>query len=149
MTTVTDELSREFKEIYDQWGHAISSRDWDWIERHFAADFLGTAQPWPTLRVNRQEMIDLDKKIETMDVRWIEVTARRYGDTVLASGVVKYANESFAAGATIAEGMPTGNQLSSLVNGRSVLYIGAWRHNGENWQIYDHHMVGIVNGFGE
>lgn len=146
---MTDELSREFKDIYDQWGHAISSRNWDWIERHFAKDFLGTAQPWPTLRVNRQEMIDLDKKIETMDVRWIEVTARRYGDTVLASGVVKYANESFAPGATIAEGMPTGNQLSSLVNGKSVLYIGAWRHNGKTWQIYDHHMVGVVNGFGE
>ena len=83
-----------------------------------------------------------------MDVRWLEVTARRYGDTVLASGVVKYANESFKPGATIADDMPTGNQLSSLVNGKSVLYIGAWRRSGEHWQIYDHHMVGIVD-FGE
>jgi hypothetical protein len=144
---VADELSKQFKEIYDQWGQAISSRNWGWIERHFADDFLGTAQPWPTLRVDRQQMIELDKKIETMDVRWIEVTARRFGDSVLASGVVQYAREAFAPGATIGEGMPTGNELSSLVNGKSVLYIGAWRQNGTQWQIYDHHMVGIVNGF--
>jgi hypothetical protein len=144
---MADELCKEFKDLYDQWGHAISTRNWDWIEHHFAQDFFGTAHPWPTLRVNRQQMIDLDKKIETMDVRWLKVTAQRFGDTVLASGVVRYAKEAFAAGATIAEGMPTGNELSSLVNGKSVLYIGAWRHNGTNWQIYDHHMIGIVNGF--
>jgi hypothetical protein len=144
---MTDDLSKEFKDLYDQWGHAIATRNWGWVERHFAQDFLGTAQPWPTLRVDRQQMIELDKKIETMDVRWLKVTAQRYGDTVLASGVVRYAKEAFAPGATIAEGMPTGSQLSSLVNGKSVLYIGGWRHNGSHWQIYDHHMIGIVTGF--
>jgi hypothetical protein len=43
--------------------------------------------------------------------------------------------------------LPTGDQLSSLVNGRSVLYIGGWRHDGRNWQVFDHHMVGIVEDF--
>jgi hypothetical protein len=144
-----DELSKQFKSLYDQWGSAISNKDWDWIERHFAEDFLGTAQPWPTLSVNKRQMMELDKQIETMDVRWLEVTARRFGDTVLASGVVQYKKEAFKAGATVGEGMPTGSQLSSLVNGKSVLYIGAWRRNGSDWQIYDHHMIGIVEGFKE
>lgn len=143
---MADELSKQFKSLYDDWGKAIAGRDWDWLERHFAEDFLGTAQPWPTLSVNRQQMLDLDRKIENMDVRWLTVTAQRFGDTVLASGVVQYHNEAFAPGATIGEGMPTGDQLSSFVNGKNVLYIGAWRRNGSLWQIYDHHMIGVVNG---
>jgi len=138
-------LSSEFKALHDQWGKAIANKDWAWLERHFAEDFLGTAQPWPGLSVNRAQMLELDRKIETMDVEWLRVDAQRYGNTVLVSGVVRYANEVFEEGTTIAEGMPTGGQLSALVNGKMVLYIGAWRHNGQNWQIYDHHMVGIVD----
>jgi hypothetical protein len=142
-----DALSAEFKSLYDQWGEAISKKKWDWFERHFAADFHGTAQPWRGLSVNKAQMIDLDKAIETMDVEWLQVRAYQFGDTVLATGVVRYTKEEFKPGATIADGMPTGDQLSALVNGKSVLYIGAWRHNGGNWQVYDHHMVGIVEGF--
>jgi hypothetical protein len=141
---MSDDLSKEFKALYDTWGQAISDRAIDWFERHFAEDFLGTAQPWPTLLVSKRKMIDLEKAIEKMDVEWLEVTARRFGETVLATGVVRYTEEAFAPGATLGEGMPTGSQLSSLVNGKKVLYIGAWRRNGLNWQIFDHHMVGIV-----
>ena len=74
---MADELSTQFKSLYDDWGKAIAGRDWDWLERHFAEDFLGTAQPWPTLSVNRQQMLELDRKIENMDVRWLSVTAQR------------------------------------------------------------------------
>ena len=139
-----DDLSAEFKRLHDDWGEAIANRKHGWFERHFAEDFLGTAQPWPTLSVGKREMIELTRKIETMDVRWVEVTATRYGDTVLARGVVQYDKEEFAPGATIGDGMPTGDDLSGFVNGRKVLYIDAWRHNGSDWQIFDHHMVGIV-----
>jgi hypothetical protein len=141
---MSHELSEEFKALYDAWGQAISDRDIDWFERHFAEDFLGTAQPWPTLLVQKRKMIDLEKAIEKMDVEWLEVTARRFGETVLATGVVRYTEEAFAPGATLGEGMPTGSQLSSLVNGKKVLYIGAWRRNGPNWEVFDHHMVGVV-----
>ena len=144
----TDEaLSHRFKGLYDDWGRAIARHDIDWLARHFADDFTGSAHPWPTLKVDRAQMIELDRKIETMDVKWLSVAARRYGDTVLVSGVVKYTRESFAAGAAIAEGMPTGEELSSLVNGKCVLYTGAWRDVAGQWQLYDHHMVGIVEGF--
>jgi len=142
-----DALSRLFKDLYDQWGEAIARHDMGWLERHFAADFTGSAHPWPTLRVNREQMLELDRKIETMEVAWLIVTAQRFGDTVLASGIVKYTREKFASGATIAEGMPSGADLSALVNGKCVLYTGAWRRNGELWQIFDHHMVGVVEGY--
>jgi hypothetical protein len=142
-----DILSVEFKSLYDQWGAAISGKQWEWFERHFAPDFLGTAKPWPGLFVDKAQMIELDKAIETMDVEWLQVKAHRFGDTVLTTGVVRYTKEAFRPGATIAAGMPTGDQLSSLVNGKSVLYIGGWRHDGRNWQVFDHHMVGLVEGF--
>ena len=142
-----DALSRHFKDLYDEWGAAIARQDIAWIGRHFAPDFRGSAHPWPTLQVNRAQMLDLNRQITTMDVRWLAVTAQRFGDTVLASGVVEYTRESFALGATIGEGMPTGDELSELVNGKRVLYTGAWRDVAGQWQLFDHHMVGIVNGF--
>jgi len=144
----TDDLSREFKELYDAWGDAIANKKYDWFERHFAEDFHGTAQPWPTVSVNKQQMIELDKNIETMDVRWLQVTARKFGETVLVTGVVHYMKEAFREGATLGGNMPSGSQLSELVNGKNVLYIGGWRHNGNRWQIFDHHMIGLVNGVG-
>ena len=143
----SDALSAEFKSLYDQWGDAIANKRYGWFERHFADDFHGTAQPWRGLSVNKAQMIDLDKAIETMDVEWLQVGAQQFGDTVLVTGVVRYTKEAFRPGATIAEGMPTGDQLSALVNGKSVLYIGGWRRNGQDWQVFDHHMVGIVEGF--
>jgi hypothetical protein len=139
-----EELSKQFKALYDEWGAAIANHQYEWFERHFAQDFLGTAQPWPTLSVNKQQMIDLDRSITTMDVEWLNVKAQRFGDVVLTSGIVKYNKEEFKQGAIIAEGMPTGDQLSALSNGKKVLYINGWRHNGIHWQIFDHHMVGVV-----
>lgn len=139
-----DELSRQFKALYDEWGAAIANKQYDWFETHFSEDFLGTAQPWPTLSVNKKQMIDLDKAIEKMEVTWVKVTAHQLGDSVVTVGLVKYDNEQFKEGAVVAEGMPTGADLSGLTNGKTVAYVNGWRHNGTNWQIFDHHMIGIV-----
>ena len=140
----TEELAKEFKALYDELGQAIANQRYEWFEQHFSEDFLGTAQPWPTLSVNKRQMIELDKAIEKMEVEWVDVSAQRIGNTVLTIGVVRYINEQFRAGAKIADGMPTGDQLSGLANGRKVLYINGWRHNGKHWQVFDHHMVGVV-----
>ncbi|GIL39649.1 hypothetical protein [Roseiterribacter gracilis] len=145
----SDALSKQFKALCDEWGAAIANHDHDWFERHFTDDFLGTAQPWPTLNVDKQKMIELDKAIETMEVEWLHVTARKFGDVVLTSGVVRYIKEVFKKGTTIGEGMPTGDELSSLVNGRMALYINGWRHNGTHWQIFDHHMVSVIDRLDE
>lgn len=140
-----DELSRQFKTLLDEWGAAIANKDHDWLERHFTDDFHGTAAPWPTLIVNKQQMIDLDKAIEKMEVTWVKVDAQRIGDVVVTLGVVRYDREEFKPNAVIAEGMPSGQELSALVNGRAALYLNGWRHNGEIWQIFDHHMVAVVD----
>lgn len=141
-----DPLSCEFKALYDAWGAAIANKRHDWLEGLFTDDFLGTAQPWPTLSVDKQKMIDLDKAIEAMDTTWIEVTAHQVGPEVITLGLVRYHNEEFAPGSRIAEGMPTGSEIASLTAGKLVAYVNGWRHNGERWQVFDHHMVGIVKG---
>ena len=143
---MSDALSQQFKALYDEWGAAIANHDGDWIERHLADDFHGTAQPWPTLSVNKKKMIELDAAIETMEVEWVYVSAKKLGDVVLTTGVVHYTKEVFKADAVIAEGMPSGQELSALVNGRMALYVNGWRHNGSHWQIFDHHMVGTMDG---
>lgn len=140
----SDALSQQFKALYDEWGAAIANKRHDWLEDLFTEDFLGTAQPWPTLVVDKQKMVDLDKAIEAMDATWVQVTAHQIGDEVVTLGLVQYHNEEFAPGATIAEGMPTGEEISKLTAGKIVAYTNGWRHNGTRWQVFDHHMVGIV-----
>ena len=140
-----EELITQFTALYEEWGAAVRDHDVGWFDLHFAEDFLGTAVPWPTLSVSKQKMIELDESIEVMDAKWSNITARRYGDTVLTTGLVTYANEVFKSGASIADGMPTGEQLSSLVIGKTVLYVNAWRQKGVVWQMFDHHMVGLVS----
>lgn len=142
-----EQLSREFRALYHDWGQAIVAHDYPWFERHFAEDFHGTAAPWRGLSVGKEKMLELERANVKMDVEWLDVVAERWGDVVLARGVVEYREEKFQPGATLGEGMPSGEDLASLVNGKRVLYIGAWRHDGETWQIFDHHMVGIVEGF--
>lgn len=139
-----DALSNQFKALYDEWGEAIASKRHDWLEGFFTDDFLGTAQPWPTLSVDKRQMIDLDKAIEAMDAEWIKVVAHKAGEEVITVGFVKYHREDFKDGAAIAAGMPSGREIAALTHGKVAAYVNGWRHNGERWQVFDHHMIGLV-----
>jgi ketosteroid isomerase-like protein len=139
-----DDLSRQFKALLDEWLEAVTNKRFAWIAQHIADDFLGTAQPWPSLSVNKQKMLEAGKTVEKMDIHWVEVRAREFGDMVLTTGVRQYEKEQFSAAATFGGNMPTPNDLARHVNGKRVLYIDAWRRNGEIWQLFDHHMVSIV-----
>lgn len=141
-------LSEEFQELYTAWGDAIAKKRHDWLEAFFAEDFLGTAQPWPTLRVNKQQMIDLDKAIDAMETKWVKVEAQRIGDEVLTIGHVRYMREEFREGASIGDGMPSGQQIAELTKGKVAVYLNAWRHNGDHWQCYDHHLVAVIEDKG-
>ncbi len=145
---MTDQdLSEQFRLLYEQWGAAIAAKDHDWLEEFFTEDFLGTAQPWPTLSVNKEQMIQLDKDIERMETRWVHVVAHQLGDCVVTLGLVKYENEEFKPGSKVAEGMPTGDEISQLTKGKVAAYVNGWRYNGERWQVFDHHMVGVIDNW--
>ena len=142
---IDTELSKQFMALYTEWGDAIANKRHDFLEGFFTEDFLGTAQPWPTLSVNKQQMIDLDKAIEEMDTNWVDVVAHKVGDQVITLGLVKYNNEQFKEGSTIGEGMPSGSEIAKLTAGKVVAYVNGWRFNGSRWQVFDHHMVGVVD----
>jgi hypothetical protein len=141
-------LSKEFLALYTQWGDAIANKQHDWIEDLFTEDFLGTAHPWPTLRVDKRGMIDLDKAIETMETKIVKLEAQRIGDEVLTVMYGRYLNEVFREGSTIGEGMPTGSQIAALTKGKVAVYTNGWRHNGTRWQCYDHHLVAVIEDKG-
>lgn len=143
-----DALSAEFQALYTEWGDAIANKRHDWLEEFFTEDFLGTAQPWPTLTVDKRQMIDLDKSIEAMETRWVKVSAQQIGDQVLTIGYVRYLREEFRDGATIAEGMPSGSQIADLTKGKIAVYLNGWRHNGSRWQCFDHHLAAVIEDEG-
>ena len=41
--------------------------------------------------------------------------------------------------------MPTGEELSAYTNGKTAMYVNGWRKSGDVWQIFDHHLVGLVD----
>jgi hypothetical protein len=134
-------LSEQFRKLYTEWGDAIANQRHDWLDGFFTDDFLGTAQPWPTLNVNRQQMIELDKAVEAMDTEWIRVCAHRFGDDVITVGYVRYNREDFRGEAPIGEGMPTGADIAKQTKGKVAAYLNGWRFNGERWQVFDHHLI--------
>lgn len=146
---MADDLSVEFKTLYDQWEQAIQVKNWSWFEQYFADDWLGTARPWPDLALNRAQLIEIDKQIESMDAQWIKVTAHRLGDSVVTVAVARIGFEEFTPGGDLAAGVATTQEFNDYCAGNTIAYAGAWRHNGTNWQMYDHRMIGIIQGYGD
>ena len=142
------QLADQFKALYTQWGDAIANKRHDWLEDFFTEDFLGTAQPWPTLSVDKRQMIDLDKAIEAMDTEWVKVTAQRVGEDVVTIGLVRYNKEEFKEGSVIGENMPSGSDIAALTKGKLAVYMNGWRYNGQRWQCFDHHMIGVIEDKG-
>lgn len=149
MTDIDENLSNEFKKLYDQWEQAIQDKDWAWFERYFAEDWLGTARPWPQLLLNRDQLIEVDKQIESMDAQWMKVTAHRLGDTVVTVAVAHIGSEDFTPGGDLAPGVATTREFNDYCAGNDIAYAGAWRHNGANWEMYDHRLIGTIQGFVE
>lgn len=143
---MSDELSQQFKALYKEWGDAIANKRHEWLDDFFTEDFLGTAQPWPTLNVNKAQMVDLDKAIEAMETEWVKVVAHRAGENaVVTVGFVRYDREDFKDGAQIGQGMPSGSEIAKLTAGKIAVYTNGWRYNGTRWQVFDHHMVGVID----
>jgi len=142
-----DVLSQEFKRLYDQWEQAIHQKNWAWFATYFAEDWIGTARPWPALSLNRDQLIEIDKQIESLDAQWIKVEAHRFGDTVVTAVVSRIGNEEFKPGGHLAEGVATTQEFNEYCAGNEIAYAGAWRHNGQNWQMFDHRMIGIIKGY--
>jgi hypothetical protein len=140
-----NDLSTQFKALYDDWGNAVVAKRFEWLDTHIADDFLGTSQPFPAISISKPKLIALSKGLETVEARWIEVTARSFGQMVLTLAVRQFDKIIHKPGVSAGgPGAPSPSQLAAFVSGKRVLYVGAWRQRGEVWEMFDNHMTGIV-----
>ena len=128
-------------ELQGHWIAAISTHQFDWLERHLAADFMFTAHPIPGLRLHKREFIEADKKIKSAEVRFVSIQAEAAGE-ILISRTIADVKEEF--GADLGPGMPSAAEITAMVSGQRMVYCSGWRHNGQIWQCFDHHLMGII-----
>lgn len=126
-----------------QWAAALREHHYEWFERHLADDFLFSAHPFPDLSLRKREFIEVDKKIDAADIRFVSIQAEFVGDAII-SRTIADVNEEF--GSDLGPGMPTAATVMQLLSGRRLAYTSAWRKAGAIWQCYDHHMIGPVEG---
>lgn len=130
------------RELYEQWVAALRARNYGWMEKHLADDYMFSAHPFPDVRLGKAAFIELDRKIGRADIEWLSVKADRVGDIVVASAVADV-KEEFTA--DIGAGLPGAAELNRMFSGVRVAYASAWRNNGSIWQCFDQHMIGSVS----
>jgi hypothetical protein len=128
-------------DLQGHWIAALSNHQYEWLERHLAEDFMFTAHPFPALKLHKREFIEADKKIESAEVKFISVRAEPAGEIII-SRTVADVKEEFNA--DLGPGMPTASEITRMVSGQRLAYCSGWRHNGQIWQCFDHHLVSII-----
>lgn len=136
-------LSREVRSVFDQWIECIKNRDFGWMEENFESDFLLTAHPFPALVANREQFIEIDKKIDHIDVEFTNIWARQVGSIVLSQATLAVGQEKMTG--DLGEGLPAGGEISEMLNGRTIIYASAWRRIDGRLKCFDHHIVGPVD----
>jgi len=134
------ETTRLVSELYHAWIGSLQRREFAWFEDHLAADFVCTAQPFRNFLLGKEEFIEADKKVALIEVLFVEVTARRLGNIIVSSLLLKVQEERHAS--DLGEGLPTAGEISSVLAGKTIAYVSGWRHAAGRWQCFDHHMVG-------
>jgi ketosteroid isomerase-like protein len=124
-----------------QWIAAIRDRDFDWLERNLAEDFLFSAHPFPELRLGKREFIDLDKKIANAELEFASIKGEVIGEIIISTAVADVKAESFSA--ELGHGLPAASEMSQMLGGRRLVYSSAWRQGSTGWQCYDHHLFGF------
>src|SRR5690348_10605910 len=109
------EITEIIRELYLGWTSALTVRDYSWFEKHLARDFMLSAQPFPEMRVNKEEFIEIDKKIGRADIRFVTVKAERAGDIVVSFAVADITEEFDQ---DLGTGLPTAGELNKLLDGK-------------------------------
>ena len=137
----TSDATRLVTDLYGRWIQCLMGRQFDWLERHLASDFLFTAQPFPTIRMNKHEFIEADKKIENARISFVSIAAEPIEDIIISRAIADV-EETFHA--DLGPGMPTAEEITRAISGQRIAYCSGWRHTGEIWECFDHHVIGLV-----
>jgi hypothetical protein len=133
------------------WIVALAKRDFDYLEKYLADDFVFTAMPRKmsdgTLTggmKDKKAFIEQDRHIYNADIRFLGLTARRLGDLVITQ-VFAHVHEEFRG--DLGPDMPAAAEMNKiLANGLTMGYASGWRERGGVWQCTSHHILGVVDG---
>ncbi len=136
-------LSDEVRSRFDEWINCINTRDFRWMEENLRDDFTVSAHPFPQFLTDKAGFIEADKQIEEADIELLDVRARQVGGIILSQTVAKIGKEKISG--RLGEGMPTGEEISEMLTGKTVVYVSAWERIGGRLICFDHHMVGPID----
>jgi ketosteroid isomerase-like protein len=140
---MTDEAATlEISRLYHDWADALMRHEPEWFERHIADDFTLTAHPFFGMSLKKPEFIKADMQIQNTKIQFLEIRAHAVGNIVTSQAVAEV-KEDFKA--DLGEGMPTAEEVSRLLSGKTIAYSSAWRKAGDSWQCFDHHMIGPID----
>lgn len=131
------------------WIKALADRDFDYLDRHLASDFVFTGPPIAAGGgkvmggiKNKEDFIEQDRKIYNADIEFLGLTARRMGDLVVTVVFAKV-YEEFRG--DFGPDMPTAAELNALMQGARLGYASGWRELDGRWQCTSHHILGQLN----
>ena len=123
------------------WIVALGSRDFAYLERHLADDFLFSAHGFTKCR-DKRAFIETDRQIYNAKIRLLRLTAQRLGDLVITV-VFAHATEEFRG--DLGPDMPSAEQMNATMrNGATLGYASGWREIDGIWKCTSHHVLGQV-----
>lgn len=130
------------------WTEALARRDFDYLERHLAKDFIFSNAPLRTsLGVlpsgfrTKEKFIELDRMVYDTKITFLGLTARRMGDMVVTMVFAKVFEEIRG---DLGPGMPSVAELNAAVQNKTMAYASGWREIDGRWQCTAHHILGDV-----
>ena len=124
--TDTD-VQKEMDRLYEEWMQAATVHDDDWYKNNLADEFYYCSAGGG--KATREEMIDIANLSQGSEYKLYEVSARQYGDVILAVG--RYMGKG---------NFPADDPLVSPAMrekyGRGVIlrFTGSWIHRDGRWQ---------------
>lgn len=138
--SITDVITK----LYGEWIQSLQRKDYKWFERHTAEDLSISTHPVPGLAVSKAQFIEGEKMIESLKAETLSVHAQAINEIVVSIWVVKVEEEKVNAGISEIYGpkFPPPDVFAALTRNKTMVYMDAWRKNGDIWQCFDHHMIG-------
>jgi hypothetical protein len=131
------------------WIDALAKKDFDFLERHLASDFVFTTAPLKTPhgtviaeQKGKEDFIAQDRHVYRSDIRFLGVTARRLGNLVMTL-VFAQINEEFRG--DLGPQMPTAAEMNAFAKDKKLGYASGWREIDGRWQCTSHHVLGEVS----
>lgn len=142
MFSADAESHAQIEALYREWIGALQRREYDWFERHLADDYTCTARPFAGFHLDKRRFIEADKKVAIIEVEFVAVLTHRVGTVVFSNLVLRVLREAHSE--DLGDGLPSAEDMSDAVSGKTVAYASAWRFGAGRWQCFDHHLIGAI-----